>query len=359
MFRTALRLLIVTIALPASLSLAQDTVPDDTALNKEEQKILERTVNSYQINVLQKLYDENSKNGTVSFDHSYMIDSPLTLPQVLNFEHPYLKMKLSQLTGKDREEIAESIKKNTQRNMRHQSILNVAMKYGMESGLYKAALDYHQLLSSEYHFSMSEVFSFGPLMLADGKIKPPLIEEVAFRTEIENKRQRRTIKKRFRIAEQSEVIIDPPVYMDFFKNLKLPKPKEPQVYLLPLNDEEMGHWRKGILNGWLEGVRQANKIIHSNIRRLVRARNGYIRFHVLHERGVVSMPTHQNIAVGTNSRGDVVNIGESLFEITELPRLNDSEQDWLALPQIDDIFNALTDEDVQELTDLLYNRDGL
>ena len=48
-----------------------------------------------------------------------------------------------------------------------------------------------------------------------------------------------------------------------------------------------------------------------------------------------------------------VNIGESVFEITDLPRFNDNEMTWIALPQVDDIFEKLTEDDVRSLSPTL------
>jgi hypothetical protein len=359
-----LRLLIITIlfCIPFYATSQQEQKNKDEnvfALDKKEQKMMDRNVDSYRINVLKNLYKENSKNGVVAVDHSYLISSPLTFKELSNFSHPYLNIMVSQLTEKERDEIVESIREEQQKQARYQSIMNTAMKYAMASSFHFETRLYHDELTNEYYNYLSQAFPFSSLMIADGKIRPPLIEEIGFTTTIEDRRTLRNIRKRFRIAEQSEVIIKPPTFMDEFFNLLTEAPKPPNIYMLPINDDELSYWQKGIMNGWIEGVKLAHRVIRSDIRLLARRSLGYIRFHVLVDRGVVSMPDSQNVAVGTNARGDIVNIGESIFEIVRLPQLNDKEQDWIAIPQVDDIFDKLTQEDIDFLSDELLLLDGM
>ncbi len=52
--------------------------------------------------------------------------------------------------------------------------------------------------------------------------------------------------------------------------------------------------------------------------------------------------------------GNVVNIGEGIFEITEMPQLNDYSGEWIALPIVDDIFDKLSDKEINKLMNELY-----
>jgi hypothetical protein len=342
-----------------SKSDSDDAKKDPHALTEKENKMLERSVDSYRVNVLKNLYLENSKNGVVSVDNSYLIETPLSFNDLKDFRHPYLDMMVSKLTKKERDEIVESKKENQAKQARYQSILNTAMKYAMASANYYETRLQYEILTKDYYHSLNQAFPFASLMLEDGKIRPPLIEEIGYSRTKQDRRTIRKIRKRFSIAEQSEVILNPPTFMDEFFNLLTSKPKPPSIYMLPITEEELVYWQKGIVNGWIQGVKLAHKVIRSDIRMLTRRSLGYIRFHTLVDRGIVSMPDSQNVEVGTNSRGDIVNIGESIFEIIRLPQLNDSEQNWIAIPQADDIFDKLTQEDVNELSEQLLMLDGM
>jgi hypothetical protein len=287
-----------------------------------------------------------------------MIEKPLEMDDVLDFTHPYLQVQLSQLTEKDRDEIMESVKDKMQLNARHTSIMNMAMRYGHRSGVYYETNRYLTLLTGKLFSKMSESFPFENLMLANGNIIPALIEEVPYEEKKENNRTIRTVKKRFRIAEQAQVTLASPNFLSFFVNLKVPKPKPPQVYLLPINEEELKYWKKGASNGWTEGVRHANKIVRADTRAMTRAFLGYIRFHILSDRQVVTMPDYQNLNVGTTAMGDIVNIGESVFEIVEMPQMNGQSQNWIALPESDDILDYVSDEEMNKIINDLFKAES-
>lgn len=346
------------VSLPVLAQEASEKVtPDDEpyALNEKEQKRLERLSDRRRVEALQKLYEDTAQSGKIKFDHSYLIDKPMTLEEVKELNHPYFTALYNDISAYDKEIIEESVTKDGFKSARYQAILNIAMQYGMQAGDHYTTNHYFERFKNELYPGLSQAFPFQALMLADGKIKPALIEEIGYTSRIEDKRTRRDIKKRYEIAEQAEVIHTSPTIMDFFITLRSKRPKLPTAMLLPANESEMEQWRKGVLSGWTEGVKQASMSTRHHVRNLIRTFYGYLRFHELHDKGMITMPTYQNLTVGTTSRGDLVNIGETVFEITELPQINGDEQEWIALPQIDDIFNKLTEEDVNALSEtLLY-----
>lgn len=319
-------------------------------LTEDEKTILDKSTLSFQANQLQDMYAQTALSNPTSFDRSYMIEQPLNMTEALDFRHPYLKILVSDLTEADRKAILESIQNEQTKYQRYKSIMVTAMKFATNAALYERTRKFHENLLKKRYGYMTQIFPFHALTLENGKIRAPVIEEIGFTQTIEDKRTRRDIKKRYRIKRQAEVINAPQTFMDFFGNLLTEKPKAPNVYMLPLNPEELEYWRKGILNGWGEGNRLANEIIRADLRAAMSEFTGQLRFHYLARAKIISRPTSQNITVGTNANGMSVNIGESLFEITQLPQFNDKELEWLALPQVDDIFDELTKEDVEALS---------
>lgn len=327
---------------------------ESAALSEKEQKQLERMSVRKRISDLQKLYSDTAQSGAVAFDHAYLIEAPMTLAQVRELDHPYFAALYNEMSAYDKEIIQESVQEKSFKSARYQAILNIAMKYGMQAGDHYTSNKNYERFRTTLYASYSQAFPFQSLMLAGGKIKPPLIDEIGYTSSIEDKRTRREIKKRYQIAEQAEVIHVAPSFLDFYANLRSERPKMPSAMMLPSNEDEMNYWRRGVTNGWAEGVKQAELNTRYYTRSLSRTFYGYIRFHALHDKGMITMPTYQNLSVGTTSRGDIVNIGESVFEITELPQINGNDLDWLALPQVDDIFDKITEEDVRALTETLF-----
>lgn len=331
--------------------LAQEhEAPNEFELDPKEEEILRKESDSHRVNVLQNLYRDTSRNGPMRFDASYMLEQPMTMHQVANLSHPYLINLLQQQTESELDDIKKSIKQDENRHYRDQAIFNTALKYGMEAGLYYTGRTVFNAYKGELYHTMSETYPYYALMLDGGKVKPPVIEKVAFTREIENRRTIRERKARYQIVEQSEVTNTPPSFLDHFQNLLLPPPNDPNSFLLPIDNREMSQWRKGALNGWVQGVKMARQIVVANLRKNHRTFNGYLTYHALADANIVTRPDSQDVLVGTTSRGDVLNIGESVFEITRLPQLTDNDQDWLSLPPVDDIFGELTADEVNKLS---------
>ena len=61
-------------------------------------------------------------------------------------------------------------------------------------------------------------------------------------------------------------------------------------------------------------------------------------------------PTAVETTIGTTSSGNILNVGESVYEIVTLPDFNDKEMEWKALPLIDDIFDELSEMTIEEMT---------
>jgi hypothetical protein len=361
--KTKFLLVAVLITLSCNIHAQTDEV-DKSKKNKyeltsKEEDLLDRSTLSYRANELQEMYAKTAINQSVRFDRNRLLNNPLSLPEVMEFNHPYLNVLVSELTESDRDAIIESKRMDEARYQRFESIMITAMKFATQSAMYERTRQFYKDVEGKHRQYLVQIFPFHILALEEGKIRAPMIEEIGFSREIETKRTRRDIKKRYRISRQAEVMNVSQTYMDFFTNLMTKRPKPPNIYMLPLDKDELEYWRKGALNGWVEGNRLANEIIRANIRMAMREFTGQLRFHYLARAQIISYPTSQNINVGTNSNGLAVNIGESVFEITELPRFNDQELEWIALPQVDDIFDELTQSDVDSLTDYLLHAGDL
>lgn len=331
----------------------------DMQLNAQEQEELEKTVKSYRVNDLKKLYQEQSENNSVRFDRSYLLNDPMTMKETVDFSHPYWDFKLSELTEGDMEDIKRSIKEQQDKEMRYRGIMGTAMKYAMDAALYKVTREFHGKLRNEYFADMDDAFPFYMLTLDNGNVRPPTIVQVGYQERIESRRVKRKIKGRYRIKRQAEVITEAQTFLLYFDNMIMPKPKPPSIYLLPVTEEEKKYWRKGALNGWVEGSRLAHNIIRQNIREMMVEFYGQLQYLFLADRNLVTRPNTQNLVIGTNAMGNVMNVGESIIEIKELPRFNDNEMEWLVLPSVDDIFGELTDEDINALTEELIYFEGI
>lgn len=321
-------------------------------LTEVEKRTLESTVQSLDVNYLNDLYTQNGVYGKQSFSYDYLLDKPLNMLEIREFSHPYLNKTLDEITVADKLRIIESIKSDRAREMRSNSVRNVAMRYATQSALYFRGQEFLEILKS-YEPYMMQTFDFESLMLEGGKIQPAVIDKVDFSRRIENERTQRQIKTSYVLTQQSRIVEDEPNYLDFFNNLNFAKPAPPNKFLIPVSDNEKHAWRRGVEIGWSEGIKQADRIIQHNIRKLLRHYIGSVRFHILMRMNVVTAPTLEESTIGTTARGKYLNVGESVFELTNLPSFNDEEMTWVVLPELDDIYAELESKTIEALTNEL------
>ncbi len=318
-------------------------------LNKKEEVIVDTSLSSFRVNELKELYSETAKKKAIKFDRKYVKDVDYDFRSTVDFNHPSLGMLTTEITESDLEAIQEIQRERQARDMRNQTIMQTAFHFSYAASYYKRTREKHEELVNQDKI-YSQIFPFHMLLEDEGRVKPPVVLETPFTREIEDKRTIREKKRRYRIAKQAEVVLRPPTYLDYFNNLLTKKPDLPSIYMIPLNDEELVYWRKGVMHGWVEGNAKANIVIQQDTRMLFRDFVGMLRYRAQANAKILTRPTTLHTNVGTNARGDVINIGESVFEITQLPTFNDNDINWIALPEVDDIFDDLTQETIDELT---------
>jgi defect-in-organelle-trafficking protein DotC len=338
----------------ASIAFAQeDKEQNDSAekyeLSNKEEDIVDTSIKSFKVNELKDLYSETAKRRAINFDRKYVKEADYSFRSTVDFNHPSLNMLVTEITETDLEAIQEIQRENQAKDMRNQTLMQSGFQFSYAASYYSRTRNkYESLLADSKR--LSQALPFHILMLAEGKIKPAVILEIPYSEEIEDKRTIRKKKRRYHIASQAEVILRPPTYLDYYNNLLTKKPELPSIYMIPLTDEELVFWRKGVMHGWVEGNAKANLVIEQDTKKLFADFVGMVRYRALARANVLTSPTFKNTNIGTNARGDVINIGESVFEITSLSTFNDDDLTWLALPQVDDIFDELTNENIEEIT---------
>lgn len=280
-------------------------------------------------------YKTKGANGRMSMGQSYDLQKPMTMSELYNLEHSYFlgggtqNMSLKELNKKIIEKSSDDIK-----GLRKNSVYNEAVIIGVQNALFKVLYDFKNdlgVVGSE----LERIFNFKELMLADGKVIPPVILEDGTGIEKESDSKLRMKDAGFKIYKQAKVTLQAPTYYQYL-NFEPIKPKEPEELLLPINNEERKLWEAGAKEGWVLGIRQGNSIINEGLSSLLRDYVGMSRFHLMKDAGIISMPSLERLNIGTTTDGNNLNVGEITFEVTILPKFNVNTRTWEALPQIDD-----------------------
>lgn len=287
---------------------------------------------------LYQYYKENSPDSRVQIDYEYMIDRPLNMDEIRDLKHPYFDKHISNLTDEDVDEIMNTKMQSQFKGLRNNSIFDEAVKYGIQSALYKVLYDFSNKIEDIAPY-YDNVFNFNTLMLYNGRVKPPVVLKTTGSLEKENPKLLRQVKRSYEFKTQAEVVLRPPSFRDYLTFEPI-RPEQPNPILLPLPNkpQELAIWEKGVSEGWLQGLRQAYIVIDEGLISLATDYLGMQRYLGMLDEGIVTLPVVTESELETSTNGNTINIGESTFTISELPEFNTNSSSWRALPRIDSIF---------------------
>ncbi len=330
--RTILTVLISSICFS---SYAQDSQKASHDGEEDIKKVLENNTALNKSDYILQYYREKGALGKTAMGNHYELKEPMEMRELYKLEHEYFRdggrtnMSLKELNKRIIEQSNEDVK-----SLRKNSVYNEALMIGVQNGLFKVLYDFKQnleVIGSE----LEGIFNFNELMLAKGKVIPPVILAFDSGVEKEGDLKLRVSDGGFEIYKQAKVAINVPTYLDYLQFEPI-KPKEPEDLLLPINDEERKLWEAGAKEGWILGLKQGNAIINEGLSSLYRDYSGMTRFHIMKDSGMISMPSLNKMNIGTTTDGTKLNVGEITFEVVILPEFNANTQNWEPLPQIDD-----------------------
>lgn len=175
------------------------------------------------------------------------------------------------------------------------------------------------------------IFNFRQLLL-EGRVLPPVILWMGPATRLEPEDAARSVEASYRIARPARLVSRAPSWRDYimadFAAL------EPAQGYLPKNSHEEEVWKEGVDQGWQEGLEQAQELFGMNMARLVADYRGMLRFHMLAQKGMVSMPRLAEGKLGLKVGKRTLDINETIFRITVPAGFLPAEawQDRAALP---------------------------
>jgi defect-in-organelle-trafficking protein DotC len=275
-----------------------------------------------------------SKKTKKSINKSYVIysDDINTMEDIKNLNTEDLNKYHTTVDPKDLEQHLKDLATGDLSDPRTDQVYLAALAYSTQSALYSRKTEINKFIKeNEGHFSTS--FNFQPLMLAGGRVSPPVILEAKDLFLLEDSLSSREVKKSYEIIQQAAVISLPITWRTYL-NFDAAKPILPSKLLIPATEAELWAWKRGVTKGWETGLKQANYIYLENINKLQSDYIGMVRFHLMLEQKLVSNPVTNKLALGVTGNDELLNIGETIFEIAKLPKFNKKAETWRALPRM-------------------------
>ena len=212
--------------------------------------------------------------------------------------------------------------------IRNQAIREAAVTVGIQGGIkwrYKMIDNAIEQKATE----LDRIYDFKPLLIQE-KIFPPIITEADNAFGLKEDGSAASSMMTFEIISDAKIVAQQPSWRDYLiHNFEASNNINP--LLKPKTDDETKAWHLGVSEGWSEGVRIADSMSVDNINKLTRDYRGAIRFHILAQQGVISMPTLSIGDLGVRVNGKKLDINQRVFRITSPTTYNANNKDWKAL----------------------------
>lgn len=211
---------------------------------------------------------------------------------------------------------------------RLRSIKDVALSVGIKAGMHSQIVNVENAISV-YSRQLDTIYNFAPLMVQD-RVVPPVISEARDLFNQKDDYSLRLSGAHYRIESQARFSSTSPVWRQYLSFSK-PDLRALDRSLIQLRtDQDREIWRLGVIDGWRQGVDQANLILESAMDRMNRDYLGMLRFHTFVMQGKISMPAIASEQIAVSKDGATMTVDETLLRITTLSDFNMRSSDWRA-----------------------------
>lgn len=214
--------------------------------------------------------------------------------------------KLMQSRRKGKSKVSEHV------SARAKVMGETAHTLGFQEGL---KWQYEKLMASAEARTaeFERIFDFRRLLI-DKRVLPPVIRWSGPAMSLESDSYATEVEAQYRIVSPARIVSAPPSWRDYLQMST--EVLEPANEILPSNSEESVIWREKIQEGWNEGVSHARTVFEMSMNRLVSDFRGILRFKMLADRGLVSVPILAQGDLGIQIGENVLNMDQKTFRIT-------------------------------------------
>lgn len=199
-------------------------------------------------------------------------------------------------------------------------IESAARGVGIRGGFSYEAERINRLLMGRFRQRIERHYQFGPLMLQDGYVVPPVITQVTNVRELSGPNYLYLNTGSYEITREPRLTTQTPSWMDWLL-LPLRGVRPPENIELNGPDEQ-AVWAAAVEDAWAVGVREARLSFNTGLATLHRDYHGMRLYHALAQQGALSIPTIDVSRVGwrVTEDGKRAFANEVSIEITVGPR---------------------------------------
>lgn len=209
--------------------------------------------------------------------------------------------------------------------VRYQMVQEEALSLGAQAGLAARAKVINCQLEKNAAY-LDQAFNF-QLLLLPQNILPPVLVEGRHILNLADNRTIRIADRTYLIIQQAKFITAPPHWRQYLF-LDYKKPEIPEIAMCAKSREERKVWEKFIIQGWNDGIHQADGIYADNLARLKRDYTGMIRYRTLLAQHMVTPPYVAKTDLGITCDNAGMHVNDQVLRITALPHLCTEPECW-------------------------------
>lgn len=215
--------------------------------------------------------------------------------------------------------------------LREGALREAAMTLGLKSGAAYRFAEIKTKLESRQD-DLERIFDFDPLLLAAGRVRPPVLTESSDDLSISKGDQiLRVSGITYRIERQVGFVTAAPNWRQYlYRGVTTTPPKNPPRALLPNDDEEREVWRDAVEEGWYHGIKHADAVNDKNFNLIRRDYYGMLTYHQLLKEGKVTQPEIVRNDLGVTGNANELIINDRMMRIKVTPEFLPDSKTWQA-----------------------------
>ena len=214
----------------------------------------------------------------------------------------------------------------------HETMRNIAMIYGAQSGLAWKAEIINATLDGHAD-ELDSIYNFNALMMKNNML-PPVIQESMNTMNAESYDTMRMADREIQIVRTAQLVTAAPTWREYL-HLVYARPEAPEQALYPKTLEERKLWKASFEKGWRQGVKQADDIFAQSLGMINRDFNGMVYYHTLLTQNMVTPAYTSKARLGVTGDANLMRINDQVLRITETAKLNAGRSEaWQAVVDI-------------------------
>jgi defect in organelle trafficking protein DotC len=203
---------------------------------------------------------------------------------------------------------------NVVKTARNQAVYDTAFSLGIKAGMQQQINAIYLIIDKNVNH-LNKIYNFEPYLIYN-RVVPPVITEARNLYNQDGEDAVRLSGALYKIERKARITSVAPNWREYLSFPRNGSVITNNIAIKPRNSNEIDLWKKGVRNGYNEGVEQSNILLKQALERLNRDYIGILRFHRFLVEGKVTLPVLAQSHMEMNKNGSSLILNEELLRLT-------------------------------------------